>query len=78
VQQQSLQLLLLGRSCWPRGGGCDETMPPLDVAVTKGPGGYGMNISENGIVTSFSGDDSAAKLAGVPIKSRIVRFAKLC
>ena len=46
---------------------------PVDVTVTKGPGGYGMNISEHGIVTSFSGDDSAAKLAGVPVKSRIVR-----
>lgn len=55
-----------------------EAMPPLDVAVTKGPGGYGMNISQHGIVTSFSGDDSAANLSGVPIKSRIVRFAKLC
>eukprot|EP01043_Picozoa_sp_COSAG02_P022399 COSAG02_NODE_1163_length_14166_cov_62.952797_11_plen_100_part_00 len=55
----------------------NETMPPLDVTVAKGPGGFGMNISEHGVVTSFSGDDCAAKLAGVPIKSRIVRFAKL-
>ena len=52
-------------------------MPRLDVAVTKGPGGFGMNISEQGVVTSFSGDDCAAKLAGVPVKSRIVRFAEL-
>jgi hypothetical protein len=48
-------------------------MSVVDVAVAKGPGGFGMNISETGCVTSFSGDDSAAKLAGVPQKSRIVR-----
>ena len=45
----------------------------MDVAVTKGAGGFGMNIDQEGFVTSFSGEDSAAKLAGVPVKSQIVR-----
>eukprot|EP01043_Picozoa_sp_COSAG02_P092869 COSAG02_NODE_29440_length_569_cov_0.851064_1_plen_35_part_10 len=33
-----------------------------------------MSVSQNGLVTSFTTDDSVAMLAGVPINSRIVRL----
>ena len=45
------------------------------IEVPRGASGFGMNIDSSGTVSAFSSADSAALLAGVPLKSTIVAVA---
>lgn len=42
------------------------------IELTKGPAGYGMEVTDSCHVTGFAGTGSVAEAAGVPVPSRIV------
>ena len=47
--------------------------PPHDYELQRGEDGFGMDIGSNATVVFFSGHNSAAKRAGMPIGGRITR-----
>ena len=47
--------------------------PPHDYELQRGEDGFGMDIGSNATVVFFSGHNSAAKRAGMPIGRRITK-----
>ena len=45
------------------------------IEVPRGASGFGMNIDVQGVVSAFSSADSAALLAGIPLKATIIAVA---
>lgn len=45
----------------------------VTIELTKGPAGYGMAITSNCHVTDYAGADSVARLANVPLQSKIIQ-----
>lgn len=44
----------------------------VHAAITKGEGGFGMNIDDDGFVLSYTGEAGSAEASGVVLNSQIV------